>query len=427
MSRLLLLLGWLCCSVAAAAPPHPTTGVYVGGHIRRERPNTITNLKNSGFTYAILFNVNVEPDGTLTTDGETICKDGTYVFANTQPHYVDDVKELKAWPTGISRIEICIGGWGNESYSRIRDLINKEGIGSNSILYRNFKALKEAIPEIDAVNNDDEHCYDSNTAVRFHVMMSQLGYKTTVAPYTNKAFWERLVTQLNQSRPGACDRVLIQCYDGGAYNNPSDWHFGDIPLHAGRTNYQSDMQASINQMQTWRDQNGVTGAFVWVYNDETWNLNQWASAMNRIFPSMSSDDAVATFYSDNNFGGYAVSLPVGEYGTGQLAAYGITNRDIQSFRLTEGYQLTAYITNDLTGVSKSWTDAEMERMGAWGNRISSLKIELIDDESAISDPVIKSSNSKSSNSKYYDLLGRQGSTSPGLRIVNGKKIIYHQH
>ena len=145
MSRLLLLLGWLCCSVAAAAPPHPTTGVYVGGHIRRERPNTITNLKNSGFTYAILFNVNVEPDGTLTTDGETICKDGTYVFANTQPHYVDDVKELKAWPTGISRIEICIGGWGNESYSRIRDLINKEGIGSNSILYRNFKALKEAI------------------------------------------------------------------------------------------------------------------------------------------------------------------------------------------------------------------------------------------------------------------------------------------
>lgn len=53
-----------------------STGVYVGGHIRRERPGTITTLKHSGFTYVILFNVNVESDGTLTTDGETICRDG---------------------------------------------------------------------------------------------------------------------------------------------------------------------------------------------------------------------------------------------------------------------------------------------------------------------------------------------------------------
>ena len=40
-----------------------STGVYVGGHIRRERPGTIEKLRNSGFTYIILFNINVEPDG----------------------------------------------------------------------------------------------------------------------------------------------------------------------------------------------------------------------------------------------------------------------------------------------------------------------------------------------------------------------------
>ncbi len=50
------------------------SGIYAGGHIRRRRPNTITKLRNSGFTYLILFNVNVEADGTLTTDDETICK-----------------------------------------------------------------------------------------------------------------------------------------------------------------------------------------------------------------------------------------------------------------------------------------------------------------------------------------------------------------
>lgn len=39
----------------------------------------------------MLFNINVEPDGTLTTDGETVCRDGEYVFGATLPHYVDDV------------------------------------------------------------------------------------------------------------------------------------------------------------------------------------------------------------------------------------------------------------------------------------------------------------------------------------------------
>ena len=207
-----LLAVLVCCNIVAAAAQ--STGIYVGGHIRRERPATISTLKHSGFTYVILFNVNVEPDGTLTTDGETICRDGEYVFADTQPNYVADVTSLKDWPTSIERIEICIGGWGNESYQRIKDLIAKEGFGSGSMLYRNFKALKDALPVIDAVNNDDEHCYDVSSAVRFHVMMSQLGYHTTVAPYTNRTFWQDLVTQLNQSRPGACDRVLIQCYDG---------------------------------------------------------------------------------------------------------------------------------------------------------------------------------------------------------------------
>ena len=71
------------------------SGVYVGGHIRRERPKTVTKLKESGFTYVILFNVSVETDGTLTTDGETICKNGQYVFGNEQPYYIEDVKALK--------------------------------------------------------------------------------------------------------------------------------------------------------------------------------------------------------------------------------------------------------------------------------------------------------------------------------------------
>ena len=60
------------------------SGIYAGGHIRRGRPNTITKLRHSGFTYLILFNVDVKPDGTLTTDGDTICYNGEYVFQKTR-------------------------------------------------------------------------------------------------------------------------------------------------------------------------------------------------------------------------------------------------------------------------------------------------------------------------------------------------------
>ena len=151
------------------------SGIYAGGHIRRGRPQTITKLRKSGFTYILLFNVHVDTDGTLMTDGETICKNGEYVFHQTQPFYQQDIKDLKTAPTSIQRIEIVIGGWGNDSYDHIRDLIKKNGTGSNTMLYKNFKALKEAVPEIDAVNNDDEHCYDVETGAKFHIMMYNLG------------------------------------------------------------------------------------------------------------------------------------------------------------------------------------------------------------------------------------------------------------
>ena len=349
-----------------------STGVYVGGHIRRDRPGTIEKLRNSGFTYIILFNINVEPDGTLTTDGETVCKDGKYVFGNTQPHYVSDIKKLKQAPTTISRIEICIGGWGNESFSRIKELINRHGVGSGTILYKNFKALKNAIPEIDAVNNDDEHCYDVATAVKFHQMMYELGYKTTIAPYTNRSFWENLVSQLGDR----CDRVLIQCYDGGAGNNPSDWHLGNRAVHAGRMNYQEGgVDACVAQMESWKKNNGVSGGFIWLYNDETWNLNQWATRMLRVFGTKKCDDNIASLYADSDYRGYSKSLGEGSYTQAELAMYGISAKDISSLKVTKGFKITLYENADFTGNSKSWTTDASFVGGDWNDKACSVRIE----------------------------------------------------
>ena len=372
MKRISFLFVWLLCIPAML---FAESGVYVGGHIRRERPSTIEKLKKSGFSYVILFNINVESDGTLTCDGETVCKDGVYVFGNTQPEYVSDITSLKQWPTNIRRIDICIGGWGNESYSRIQSLVNSQGTGSGSILYRNFKALKDAIPVIDGVNNDDEHCYDVASAASFHIMMSDLGYKTSLAPYMNKSYWENLATRINSERPGACDRVMVQCYDGGAGNNPCDWHINGLPLYAGRTNYQSSMEESISQMQSWKDNCGVSGGFVWVYNDETWDLNDWATRMNRIFGSyQTAQNSVVTVYSDMNYGGYAVGLPLGEHDMAALAAYGIINDDISSLKVPSGYKVTLYDNSGFGGKSRTYTSDASYVGDDFNDRCTSIKV-----------------------------------------------------
>ena len=362
-TKTLLLLGVLSLLVTDTMGQQIGSSVYVGGHIRRQRPSTITKLKESGFNNVILFNVNVEENGDLTTDvggeaGGTICSNGKYVFNTVQPYYVQDVKDLKTEPTGIVRIEICIGGWGNQSYNRIKSLINSQGTGENSILYKNFKALKDAIPEIDAVNNDDEHCYDVTTAVKFHTMMYDLGYKTSLAPYMNKSFWQSLATQLNQARPGACDLIMIQCYDGGAGNNPRDWHIGNIPLHAGRTNYQTPMDESINQMKTWRDQANVTGGFVWVYNDESWNLNNWAININNTFHSLAPETEIVRLYKGRDFLNTSDSLSLGEgrFTKPAMAARGAVNYFAASVRVKPGYKILVYRTTDLTNTVSVYTE-----------------------------------------------------------------------
>ncbi|MBQ6186370.1 MAG: hypothetical protein IJK49_00285 [Prevotella sp.] len=379
--RIVILASLFIMSFDTMLAQLPTgSGVYVGGHIRRERPNTIKTLRESGFTYVILFNVDVQADGTLKTDGETICENGKYVFYNTQPYYVDDVRLLKTQPTSINRIEICIGGWGNGSYGKIKNLIDANGTGTNTMLYKNFKALLEAVPGIDAVNNDQEQDYDVSSAVKFHTMMYDLGLKTTIAPYMNKNYWTSFVNQLNAARPGACDRVLIQCYEGGASNNPSDWKLGGLEVHAGRTDYQSAEDVSIAQMQTWHDNNGVTGGFVWIYNYETWNLNSWAIEMNKIFGTLNiSKNSVATIFSSNGFLGDSLKIDVGEYGKGIFALAGLSAFPLSSFRVDEGYQLVAFKGNFFDGDSVVVTGECIRIVKLLKTRPGSFKVQRVEE------------------------------------------------
>ena len=259
------------------------SGIYVGGHFRRDSAVTVPALKNSGFTYVILFNVTVEVNGDLTMDKVVLCSNGEYTFAARHPKYAADVTALRTGMSSVRRVENCIGGWLNKSYDNIKALVNEQGTGEQSILYRNFKALKEAIPAIEAINNDDEHTYDVATATAFHVMLYDLGFKTTIAPYMRKSFWQSLVNNVNGQRPGAIDRMDLQCYDGGAGNNPNDWVLSpDIPIHAGMLHFNSTLKINT-QMTDWKNNSPAVGGFLWVYNANDFNLKNYAKAITDVF------------------------------------------------------------------------------------------------------------------------------------------------
>ena len=405
------------------------SGIYAGGHIRRGRPNTITKLRQSGFTYLILFNVDVKADGTLTTDGDTICYNGEYVFQKKQPYYQQDIKNLKTPPTSITRIEICIGGWGNNSYGNIKNLVNSKGTGRTTMLYRNFKALKDAVPEIDAVNNDTEQDYDPESAAKFHIMMYGLGYKTTFAPYTYMSYWTQLNDKIRASRPTAVDRVMVQCYDGGAgnLNNVGSWNFtGVSERHPGLLNYSNDwsVERNLAQFQQWKDQGVATGGFVWLYNDgydETWDLNGWASGLNRIFGAVTvpEEQVVARCYSEKNYGGYCISLPEGTFTQPDLAVYGLKASDLSSIEIVDDfYQVKLFTSVNCTGTRRTLKSSS-KNLTTFDNKVCSIVIEpnptaikTIDKEQRTTDNGI------------YNLSGqRLQKEQKGINIVNGKKVL----
>lgn len=432
MKKIVLLTFALAMTFADVLAQKEVSGVYVGGHIRRERPGTITKLRNSGFTYVILFNVHVDPDGTLKTDGDTICYNGEYVFQKKHPHYQEDVANLKTPPTSITRVEICIGGWGNDSYTNIKNLINSKGTGSNTMLYKNFRALKRAVPEIDAVNNDIEQDYDVDTGAKFHIMMYGLGYKTTLAPYTYKSYWTQLNDKIRASRPKAVERVMVQCYDGGAgnVNSVGTWNFNGVTeRHAGLLYYSNDWSIDKNmaQFQKWKDDGVATGGFVWVYNDESWDLNAWASGMNRIFGAVTvpEEQVVARFYSETNFNGYCVSLPEGTFSQGELALYGIKANDIASMELVDNfYQVMFFTSSNCTG-SRIIRRASAKSLNTYGNKVCSI---IIEPNPTALPPILskgeESDYSKWANGKWFNLAGQQlDKMQKGINIVNGKKVL----
>lgn len=282
LSILLSLLLGVAFSGQTAFAQTGFTGIFGGGPFYKSAANNITEIENSGFTEAIVWSVEVNSIGDLNFNGEfPLTSGGVYVGNQTHSDFAANMALLKQGT--VKRVTFSIGSSNVGDWQDITALVNAQGTGPTSILYKDFAALKAAIPALDAIDFDDENSFNTPTTIAFGVMLGQLGYHVAPDAFDDSSYWTNVVAQINTQLPGTVDGVHLQAYAGGSGNNPCQgWNFGSVPVWPGLWDA-DDTPAQVESiMSGWHSQCGITGGFMWLYDDFVGNglAAQYASAIN---------------------------------------------------------------------------------------------------------------------------------------------------
>jgi len=271
----------------AAVAQTGITGIFGGGPFYKNATNNITEIENSGFTEAIVWSVEVNSVGDLNFNGEfPLTSAGVYIGNQTYPNFPSDMATLKLGK--VKRVTFSIGSSNFGDWQDITALVNAQGTGPNSILYKDFAALKAAIPALDAIDFDDENSFNSPTTISFGVMLGGLGYHVMPDAFDQSSYWTNVVSQINSQLPGTVDGVHLQAYAGGSGNNPCvGWNFGTVPVFPGLWDANDTPSQVQTTMTGWHSQCGILGGFMWLYDDFVGNglAAQYASAINNAVAS----------------------------------------------------------------------------------------------------------------------------------------------
>jgi hypothetical protein len=263
-------------------------GIFGGGPFYKTAdfniPKDIYEIEHSGFSEAIVWSVEVSTTGDLNFNGEfPLTSKGVYIGSQTYPNFPADMARLKEAGL-VKRVTFSIGSSNYGDWEDITALVKKQGVGPKSILYKDFVALKKAIPALDAIDFDDENSFNLPTTVEFGVMLGKLGYHVLPDAFDNASYWQSVVSEINKQLPGTADGVHLQAYAGGAGNDPcSGWDFGKVPVFPGLwdKDYTPSQVESI--IRGWHNECGIIGGFMWIYDDfvGTGLAKKYAAAINK--------------------------------------------------------------------------------------------------------------------------------------------------
>jgi hypothetical protein len=307
---------------------NPRIALYGSGLFNETNPSPpyaeqIAQLTKGGFTTVILWSIHVHANGDFYYNDTLMVSGGVLQLGSD---FATNVNALVAG--GVKEILLSVGAWGTTD-----DFVNLQNTWDTAGA-KNLGALAAAFP-VTAVDFD----YESQTGyqpdeaaliVDLTLKVSKLGVGVTYCPYTDRAFWTSCLQQSYQQN-GNVQPVRwmnLQCYAGGAGNDPKNWITAVKNANAGiadagafvvpgywvaggeGTTCPSQFQSTFEGFRG----TGITGGFLWNSGD----LFQYESA------SSSSCNGGSTFPVDyanaivNGLGGgsstgnsFTVSVPAG--------------------------------------------------------------------------------------------------------------------
>lgn len=246
----------------------------------------ISFMRQSGFTTIVIGMFHIgNPEVAKNTqlgdiifngDRPLVIRDGKYV-ANA-PDWPGQIAQLKQGTTSVTKVYACFGGGGTvQDFSTIKSIYENNGKSfKGTMLQKNLEVFRRVFPAFDGIDMDCEDIYDLPSFVAFCDLMIGLGFDITFCPYQDPQFWNAALAKVSTAHRGAVKWWNLQCYDGGAGNNPQDWwpanaqpgyiipgdwvRFWDPGQQAWAGDCPQDME---NLFATFAKQTAVGGGFVY--------------------------------------------------------------------------------------------------------------------------------------------------------------------
>ena len=269
--------------LGAMGPASPASGVtaaiYGGGPLYAD-PAALDDLRGSGFTTVVAWTLHVGANGELTFNDQRLVAEGRYLGDPLWPGRLAAMKQGGS----VRQLLFSVGSAGVEDFQHIRDLIRSQGTGPQSRLRQNLQALRTAIPAIDGFDLDDEDLQDPATTRAFATLVGELGGTVTFCPYDNADFWVGCLRELEAAAPGLVTAWNLQCYAGGAGNQPQAWidrisaalgpaydarglvRPGLWSRHGDDCGDGDEPDGVAARCGAWKP-SGIRGGFIWLYDD----------------------------------------------------------------------------------------------------------------------------------------------------------------